>query len=251
MLKITVVTVVLKDWRGLKKTVSSVTNQSQSNYQLEYIVIDGMSLCEKIDDVVSNSKIDKYLSEKDSGIYDAMNKGIKLATGDWVIFLNAGDTFYSSETLDRMSSHLSLADSAQDNFIYGNYITESKRVSQNLSIRYLASHMINHQSIFYKRDLLTNSNFDIRYKYCADYKHLLDNLNRLNSKYIDENICFFDSDGVSSDENNRLIMWIERLRSIWESELKLTTKLMLSSRGCMALPYHYIKSILKGVEWKK
>ena len=92
-IRVSVITVNLNNREGLQKTIHSVIGQTYPN--IEYIVIDGASTdgsVKIIDDNVSN--IHLWRSEADSGIYDAMNKGIELATGDYLIFLNSGDYFF-------------------------------------------------------------------------------------------------------------------------------------------------------------
>ena len=93
--ELSIITVVLNDPEGLQKTIKSVSIQQYRNY--EYVVIDGGSHAETIKVIKDNSKaIDHWVSEKDKGIYDAMNKGLSYVHGKWVIFLNAGDVFVNS-----------------------------------------------------------------------------------------------------------------------------------------------------------
>ena len=94
MVKISIVTVVFNDQENILKTIKSVTNQNFKDR--EYLVIDGGSTDNTKEIINQNiSSIDKYISEKDKGIYDAMNKGIGLAHGDWIIFQNCGDVILS------------------------------------------------------------------------------------------------------------------------------------------------------------
>jgi glycosyltransferase involved in cell wall biosynthesis len=96
--RLSVITIVYNNVRDIERTIRSVVNQTYAN--IEYVIVDGLSndgtlqVIEKYKD-----RITKIVSEKDEGIYDAMNKGLSLATGDYVIFMNSGDEFYDSETV--------------------------------------------------------------------------------------------------------------------------------------------------------
>lgn len=95
---ITVITVVFNGNDSLEETIQSVINQTYDN--VEYIVIDGGSTDGTLDIIKQHEgKIDRWLSEEDSGIYDAMNKGINLANGEWINFMNSGDVFHDNDVL--------------------------------------------------------------------------------------------------------------------------------------------------------
>ena len=97
----TVITINLNNAEGLKKTIESVLAQERSLY--EYIVIDGASTDGSVELAKSyGDKIDCFISEPDKGIYNAMNKGIALAKGEYVIFMNSGDCFASADVLHRV-----------------------------------------------------------------------------------------------------------------------------------------------------
>ena len=97
-MKISIITICFNAADDLKKTIKSVRGQVFNDY--EYIVVDGGSKDATSEIIKSNADvITKWVSEPDKGIYDAMNKGIKMATGDWVIMMNAGDVFADSQVL--------------------------------------------------------------------------------------------------------------------------------------------------------
>lgn len=101
--KISIITVVYNDKNALEKTIMSVI--SQTYFPMEYIIVDGGSTDGTIDVIKKyEDKINKWISEPDQGIYDAMNKGIRMATGEWVNLMNAGDTFVSPDVLEKVFS---------------------------------------------------------------------------------------------------------------------------------------------------
>ena len=98
--KISVITVVFNGEKYIGRTIESVLGQTYN--ELEYIIIDGKSTDMTLEIVSSYEGIDRVLSEPDQGLYDAMNKGLHLATGDYVWFLNSGDQIYSADTVEKM-----------------------------------------------------------------------------------------------------------------------------------------------------
>ena len=96
--RVTVVTVTFNAEDCIEDTILSVINQSYKN--IEYIVVDGLSTDGTLDVVRRYAdRIDTWMSEKDLGIYDAMNKAIDIASGDWIVFMNAGDSFYNNDVI--------------------------------------------------------------------------------------------------------------------------------------------------------
>ena len=96
--KITIITVTYNAGIVLERTIQSIIEQRYEN--IEYIVVDGCSSDNTIKIIKEYEEyVNKWISEKDNGLYDAMNKGISLASGDWLFFMNAGDVFYCNNTL--------------------------------------------------------------------------------------------------------------------------------------------------------
>ncbi|MDM2738341.1 glycosyltransferase [Citrobacter sp. Ct235] len=248
---ISIVTVNYNSKSELEKTLNTIGNQNGNNV-IEVIVVDGGSsdgsqlvVKEQFSDLV-----DVLISERDAGIYDAMNKGIKCAKFDWIYFLNAGDCFASDDVLSKVIELIK--NNVEYNFIYAPYISDGKiDDSQQLTIDYLTSHMINHQSILFNKELFDEYLYDTSYRYCADYAHLLKAFKRLKSLKADFVIANYDSNGISSSEENKSKMWKERLRAIIESQLPVVEKLLLSRRGVIAYPYHLMKGFISPNERKK
>ena len=195
--KISVITVVWNDAEGLERTIKSVINQTYEN--VEFIVIDGDSSDGTVEVIEKYAdKIDYWVSEKDEGIYDAMNKGIKVASGMWVNFMNAGDTFVSEEVLQSIEWNVY----NEKTLIYGNKMLDNQVIFP-LSLRLLEAGEIhaNHQSMFFNKSILQDKLFyDLKYKIYADYE-LVNRIYKDDSmiiKYIDVVIADFEGGGVSS-----------------------------------------------------
>jgi glycosyltransferase involved in cell wall biosynthesis len=196
---ISIVTINFNNIQELKKTFSSVISQTYQD--LEYIVIDGGSQDGTVNFLEENSKVFKYwVSERDRGIYDAMNKGVKAAKGEWIVFMNAGDLFASEKTIEQIAPYL---DRAND-VVYGGFesITDdeygyrtAQRQPANLSIIW---HQIPtcHQSIFVRRELQAEYPFDTSLSWCADHDFLA-RLYQLNCKFKEVPIIVskFDTSG--------------------------------------------------------
>jgi putative colanic acid biosynthesis glycosyltransferase len=184
---VTVITVVLNEPGGLKKTIASVREQTYGN--LEFIVVDGKSDSPTLEVIRQNEEIiDKWVSEPDRGIYDAMNKGVSLSTGRWIIFLNAGDYFYAPDTVETVFQK----DYGDASFIYGHTLFlggDFNGVVKAWSFDIIWKTMVfTHQSVFTRRDVLERRKFDTRFKICADY-------NIIYNSYK-EGLTFYNSDTV-------------------------------------------------------
>nr|WP_303621773.1 glycosyltransferase family 2 protein [Providencia rettgeri] len=244
-MKFSIITVNYNNNLFLEKTILSVKSLLVDGFEVEYIIIDGGSTDGSIDTVltyVSQGVINNYVSESDSGIYDAMNKGIKISSGDWLVFMNAGDLFASPDVL--LSIYRVINEKTTTNLVYGDYISSKTLFNQHLSINFLMSHMLNHQSIFYKKTLFSNQCYNLKYRFCADYEHLINNLRIIDAQHVYKTICIYDDTGISSADKNKFIMWLERLNAIWKSPNNYGIKIRLSLRGILALPYQYFRYLI-------
>jgi glycosyltransferase involved in cell wall biosynthesis len=167
-MKISIITVTFNDSEGLLSTIQSVLSQ---NYQdLEYIIIDGGSsdnTLEIIDKYRNNISV--FVSEPDDGTYDAMRKGLSKASGDWVNYMNAGDTFVSSGVVSGVASLVSK--SVEPDVIYGDHIYSynDKEELRCADIKKIYSTIcLNHQSMFYRRAVLSRYSFDPQFEIVAD-----------------------------------------------------------------------------------
>lgn len=173
--RISVITVVLNRLEGFRKTYNSVIRQTYKN--TEYIVIDGDSNDGTLEFIHNNTKnISYWHSEKDTGIYDAMNKGARAATGDWIIYMNSGDTFFSKDTLARLVSHI---DDSID-VLYGgveSFKNDKYGYHKTYPIPFPLSWIWReiptcHQSILVRRILQVQYPFDTSLIWCADHDFL-------------------------------------------------------------------------------
>lgn len=198
--KITIITVSYNAASIIEQTIQSVINQTYPH--LEYIIIDGGSQ-DKTTDIIRKyqDRITYWISEPDKGIYDAMNKGIRIATGEWINFMNAGDTFYASTTLQSLFIP---APTPDIDIIYGDtefIYSFGKYIRQPGSIERLWDGMIFcHQSALVRTGLLKNREYNTFYKICADYDFFHACLNEGKTfLYIPQTIAIFDArDGLSS-----------------------------------------------------
>ena len=216
--KISIITVCFNEPReNVILTCDSISSQSYKS--TEWIVIDGGSKPETIEAInaYSNS-IDNFVSEPDNGIYDAMNKGLSIASGDFVMFMNVGDRFYSNETIEQVVDY-TLANPTYDCY-YGDAIVVDKNGKEWASSQILRVNKfllryttVCHQAIISRRSIYNSTGgFDISYKIAADAEWILKSL-AVGAKwiYIGFSVCRFDNTGCSSnkqqlnEERTRLI----------------------------------------------
>jgi glycosyltransferase involved in cell wall biosynthesis len=174
-MKVSIITVCFNSIKTLKTTIDSVRNQTYSD--IEYIVIDGASTDGTVQLLMENKKfITKLVSEPDNGLYDAMNKGINLSTGNIVGILNSDDIFYSNSVIEEVVAfHVNENIQASiGDIIQCNTFGKVKRVfsSKNWTpFKLLRGFMPPHPSIFFKRDLFTRlGNYSNEFKIGADYE---------------------------------------------------------------------------------
>lgn len=165
---ITVVTICYNAVSEIENTILSVINQSYDN--IEYIVIDGHSNDGTVDVIKKyQDRITKWVSEPDKGIYDAMNKGISLATGKYINFMNAGDCFYDNDVVSNISKYTD----KNATIIYGNTLMRYPSyniVTKPFPIEDLSWHMaFGHQSSFISLDYQKSHPYSLKYRSSSDY----------------------------------------------------------------------------------
>lgn len=203
---ISIITINYNNKVGLKKTIESVIQQDFNSF--EFIVIDGGSTDGSYDVIQEyRNYIDYWVSEPDKGIYNAMNKGITIARGEYCNFMNSGDFFYDKNVLSSI-----FANRKKDlcDIIVGNtYCTKWIQPPSKITMDFLFSTTICHQAAFIKRSLLQKYYYDEKFKIVSDRKFFLQTLIFDNCSYeaIDVNVVIYDLNGYSA--NNRTLSDLE------------------------------------------
>jgi len=242
-LTISIITINLNNLDGLKKTVESVINQTYKN--IEYIVIDGASTDGSAEYIEQMQEHFAYwISEPDKGIYNAMNKGIDHATGDYLLFLNSGDYLAADDVIEKFTSF-----NPYEDIVYGDIWLEQKdesktlkKMPEKLDLISSLSFVITHQAIFHKKTLFDNNNrYDETYKIIADWvfynREILFNNKTYNKiKLI---ITYYNMDGLSSDS--------DYLQQILSEKKKYITKFYCNKITDIIAEYNKIKSTYNGL----
>ena len=198
--KLTIITVNLDNKEGLSKTFASIANQSSQDF--EYIVVDGASTDGSVDLIKQTTFVDRWISEKDSGVYEAMNKAIKLASGEYLLFLNSGDRLFNDTVLENTLPKLT-----GEAIIYGNLQqawddrTHIHYFPAVLTFGHFIKETIGHLSTFIRRDLFeTYGVYDTEYRIVADWAFFTRVIVKENVsvKQIPDVVGIFDMNGMSS-----------------------------------------------------
>lgn len=214
MPKFSIITVNFNDVEGLQKTVESVVSQSFDDF--EYLVIDGGSSDGSVDYIKKNrSHFVQAISEKDNGVYEAMNKGLRLAKGDYVLFLNSGDYLVNDEVLNKVNSKII----KPLGIYYGNLLFRSSKKEfireypKKFTFQYFLERSLPHPGSFIKRSL-----FDKLFYYSEDYKIVSDweffvyaiCKAEVSHQHLEETISVFDLQGMSNDPRNKELITQEK-----------------------------------------
>lgn len=203
-MKLTIVTINYNNREGLERTLRSVTAQLTAD--TEYVVIDGGSTDGSVELIQQYAKhIAYWVSEPDKGIYNAMNKAIKVAKGEYINFMNSGDTFYSAEVLPRVVPLLNGKDF---------YIGDEKRevngktkiitAPNRIHFASIAHRAMKHQASFIRTQLLKNRPYSEKYKIVSDWEQMFYEfvVNNASYEHLPFIVSEFDMSGVSSNVDN-------------------------------------------------
>ena len=224
-MKLSIVTINYNNAEGLRKTMESVLAQTYT--EIEYIIVDGASTDGSVDVIreLATCPTIKWVSEKDTGIYNAMNKGIRMATGEYIQILNSGDILAADEVTERMFQAMGngllaideetnrqspIANLPQIPIFYGNMIkvnAQGKVVGKSgyteYSLRQFYSSTLNHDCAYIRRDLFEEYGlYDENLKIVSDWKWYLQaiGLGRVKPVYVDIDVTIFDDGGISETQ---------------------------------------------------
>lgn len=213
---ISIITINYNDKVGLENAIKSVENQTYKH--VEHIVIDGNST-DGSKTVIENNKnhLSYSISEPDTGVYNAMNKGIKAAKGEYVLFLNSGDIFFNPKVLENFKLHIN----KNIDIIYGDILVAGtpdwvKTYPDVLSFQYLLNDSLPHPATLIKKQCFNNFLYDETLKIASDWKFFIIGIckNKFSYLHIDKVISKFHLDGISS--NNPNLVTNERQKVIKE-----------------------------------
>lgn len=224
------ITVTRNDKSGLQSTAASLSAENPDLF--EWIVIDGAST-DGTPEYLKTSGA-QWLSEPDSGIYDAMNKGIDRATGEYVLFLNAGDTLALPRTLDTLAAFLK-ARHVQPDLIYGDAFEDT---AEGRVIKAARPHetinqgmFTHHQAMFYRRETINDLRYDQTYNIAADYKFTAQFLSMSKDVlYWPRPVCLFEAGGVSQQNAFKGRMQQSLIRRELEMTLPIEELLILTQQ---------------------
>lgn len=247
-MKISIITATLNSEKNLADCLKSVAVQTYKN--IEHIVIDGGSNDKTLEIIKSSLSVSKYISEPDKGIYNALNKGISLATGDIIGFLHSDDIFSSSDIIQK------IADLFSGNIqgVYGNlvYISAENKTkivrtwkSKPFNHKYLKYGWVPaHNTLFLRKEVYEKYGlFDISFKIAGDYDFMLSIMksNQLNFAYLPKIVTRMRMGGVSTGNLNNLITKSkEDLRALKNNGFKFPF-LVLVAKNLRKLPQLIIR----------
>ncbi len=222
-MKISIVTITFNAEQFLRETMQSVLKQTHTD--IEYLIIDGKStdgtveIIKSFEAEMEEKSIEfRWISEPDKGLYDAMNKGLRMATGDFVWFVNAGDQIFDSTTAQKVSD--AIAANEQADVVYGQTLIidqngtpcgeRHKIAPKNLQFKSLLNGLVVcHQSILVRRSIAPN--YNLQYRYSADYDWVCGVLEQSRCNvYVDGYLSKFMLSGISA--KNRKASWVERYK---------------------------------------
>ncbi len=215
-----IITVSYNSAKTIEKTIISVLNQTSKDF--EYIIIDGGSTDGTIDIIKKyKDNISYWVSEKDGGIYDAMNKGTSISRGKYLNFMNSDDYFFSNYALEESTPFLN----GEYDIVYGNMEVRNKNlkfIKVEPLPKYLWMGPVNHQSSFIKRETMERYKYNTKNKLVADFEFFL-TVYYNNGKIlkIDNIIASYSTEGISGIKHDQVMIDCRVTSQIFENKLKV------------------------------
>ncbi len=226
---VSVITVVMNGAEYIEETIQSVLGQNYPG--IEYIIVDGGSADGTVDIIKRyEDKISRWISEKDSGISEAFNKGVALAEGDYIIMMNCSDYFYDNRAVEKLANYIKMNDPDENTIIYGGAVVIN-RVGGFDMCQADHENLANdcsfcHQSVIMPRKMLLENKFDERLKYSMDYDLWLRLLDK-GAKFVrikDAVISVYRTGGVSSNADGVIFKWIVMALNLRRVEIRSLVK---------------------------
>ena len=205
-LPLSIITVNLNNKEGLKNTIDSVAAQTCRNF--EFIVVDGNSTDGSRSLLEQSPVPTYYISENDTGVYAAMNKGVNLAHGNYCFFLNSGDTFVNNKVVENVMGYLNDDHDviSGNSYLIGNGVRLNEKSPKELTLPFLLFSTLHHQSTFIKKKLLEETPYDENYHIVSDWKFLIQNFiaSGICYRHINLYISNYQLGGISSTNVEKL-----------------------------------------------
>lgn len=245
---LTVVTINRNNALGLEKTLQSVATQTFKDF--EYIIIDGVSTDDSVE-IIKKYEIEithlRWISEPDSGIYNAMNKGLRMASGEYIQILNSGDCLAAPDVTERMMNEIERL--GNSSILYGNMVkcfpdgrqwVDKSFEGREITMLGMFSGTLNHDSAYIRHDLFEKYGYyDERLKIVSDWKWYMQAIviNGEKPQYVDIDVTLFDMSGIS--ETNKDLDRAERKKVLEQ----LFPKAILADYERYAFPMEQIQRL--------
>lgn len=197
---ISIIIVVFNGEKYIEQSITSVINQDYKN--IELIIIDGASKDNTLQIIGKyKNRISKIISEPDSGIYNAMNKGLSLCSGDWIYFLGSDDKFISKNIISTIFKQDFVSNTA---IVFGNVKNQDgKRIYSKFNWKILLHNSLHHQSVFYRKEIFKDFKYNENFKIISDYElNLILFLKKIKYVKLDIDIAVCQDGGASTTAEN-------------------------------------------------
>lgn len=249
---ISIITATYDSEKTLSQTIESLLVQTTIDF--EYIIIDGYSTDNTVRIIEEYEKKFKikgikfiWISEKDCGIYDAWNKGLKLASGQWITFLGSDDVLTSEHSLKISCKHLEKTPAADWAYSKINLINKRGKILRKINERWIwrkfKKHMyVPHAGSFHNKNYFTKyGDFDTQFKIAGDYEMILRKKHKLKTTFINSVTVNMLNEGIS----NNHIKWALKEESLAKQKNKIRNKIQCKIDENMAYLKHKIRGLIR------